>query len=49
MTKEEGKIWKEGYDAGIKSALRDNAMALKMAHAILDVMDERYEFKEEDY
>ncbi len=41
--------WKKGYDLGCQNALRENNVAIKMGKAIMDILDDRYEFKEEDY
>lgn len=49
MNKEEAKIWKEGYDSGCKSTLHNEGAAIKIGRAILDVLDNRYEFAKEDY
>lgn len=49
MNKEEAKIWKEGYESGHKAATREEDSAIKIGRAILDVLDNRYEFAEEDY
>ena len=49
MNKEESEIWRKGYDLGVQNTLRDNDEALKLGRAILNVLDNRYEFKEEEY
>lgn len=49
MKKEEADIWRDGYEAGLKKALRDNDEAIKIGSAILDVLDNRYEFSKEEY
>lgn len=43
------KAWREGYDLGVRQTLRDNEIALKIGQAILTALDDRYEFKHEDY
>lgn len=48
QTKEEA-AWKEGYEAGLKQALEQKKLAISIGEAILDVLDERYEIKGEDY
>lgn len=49
MTKEEGEIWKAGYDAGILETLRQHKASIAIGIAILHVLDERYQFSKEDY
>jgi hypothetical protein len=49
MTDKEAKIWKEGYDTGAKAMMRQNDAAIKIGQAIIDTLDERYAFREEDY
>jgi hypothetical protein len=49
MTDQEAKIWKEGYEAGAKMVLNQNDKEIKIGKAIMEVLDERYEFKQEDY
>ena len=41
--------WREGYDLGMKNALRENDIAIKIGRAIVDALDSRYEFQKEDY
>ena len=48
-TEGENQRWREGYDAGMKTALRENDEAINVGRAILNVLDGRYEFKKEDY
>ena len=43
------KKWREGYDMGFKAAQRENDEAIRIGDAILRVLDERYEYKKEDY
>ena len=43
------KAWREGYDLGMKNALRENDIAIKIGRAIVDALDSRYEFQKEDY
>ena len=45
----EDLVWRKGYDLGVQQTLRENNIALKIGKAILEALDERYEFKEEDY
>jgi len=47
--KEYNDKWREGYDAGMKNAMKMTDNERKIGRAILDVLDGRYEFKEEDY
>ncbi len=49
MNEKETEAWKRGYDAGMKTALYQNSKALALGNAILNVLDERYEFAKEDY
>lgn len=39
------KVWREGYDLGVQNTLKTNDKALKIGQAILNVLDERYEFQ----
>ena len=48
-TEKENEAWRRGYDLGVKNTLKENNVALIMGHAILSALDERYEFKKEDY
>lgn len=48
MTKEEQKVWEEGYDAGFKTATSLNERATKIGTVILDVMYELFEGRKED-
>ncbi len=41
--------WREGYNLGVQQTLRENDIALKIGRAIVSSLDERYEFKKEDY
>lgn len=45
----EHEAWRRGYDLGVQKTLRDNEDAIKIGKAILDVMGDRFEFKQEDY
>lgn len=47
--KHDSEIWRKGYDLGVKQALQSNDEALQIGRAILAVLDDRYQFKEEDY
>lgn len=49
LSKEENDIWRVGYDMGMKNALEKNSIALQIGNSILSVLDERYEFRKEDY
>lgn len=49
MTKEQAKFWKQGFDSGVKNILYEKEQAIKIGEAILNVLDERYEFAEKDY
>ena len=42
--KREGEIWKEGYEMGI----RENLIAIEIGNAILDALDKRYKFQDEE-
>jgi len=41
--------WRKGYDLGVQKTLRDNEIALKIGRAIVDALDNRYEFQKENY
>lgn len=41
--------WRKGYDLGVEAALRENDIAIKIGRAILDALDDRYKFKNNDY
>lgn len=41
--------WQKGYEAGANMVLREHGNAMKLGKAILDVLDDIYEFKKEDY
>ena len=41
--------WRKGYDIGFKAAMREHDEAVKIGNAVLDVLDNRYQFKKEDY
>ncbi len=43
------KKWREGYDFGMKNALQQNSIEIEIGRAIINALDRRYEFKEEDY
>lgn len=47
--KKEAEIWRRGYDAGVKTTMNQNSAALRIGNAVLNALDGRYEFKEEDY
>ncbi len=47
-TKEDSD-WRRGYNLGVQTAMRQNDIAIKIGRAILDALDERYEFSKEDY
>lgn len=49
MTDQENEIWRNGFEMGLKSALRENDKAIKLGRAIIDVMYEIFETKKEDY
>lgn len=49
MNDKEAKIWREGFEAGVKSANRENDIAIRIGRAILDALDDRYEFAKEDF
>lgn len=49
MTDKEAKIWKEGYEAGVKAIMRDNSDAIKIGEVILNVMYDKFETIKEDY
>lgn len=46
---EKQEAWRKGYDLGTKNTLRENAEAIKLGQAILDVLDNRYESAERGY
>lgn len=41
--------WRKGFEAGASSIMRENDVAIKLGRAILDALDDRYEFRKEDY
>lgn len=43
------EAWRKGYDLGVKNTLHTEKEAIKIGQAILEVLDNRYEFAEEDY
>ena len=45
----EDLAWRKGYDLGVQKTLRDNEQAIEIGRVILNTLDERYEFKKEDY
>lgn len=47
--KRESEIWRKGYDLGLRTALRDKELAIKIGESIISALDERYKIKEEDY
>jgi hypothetical protein len=49
MTPEEAKIWKEGFEAGVRATEQRNSKAVKIGNAILDVMYETFETAKETY
>ena len=46
-TKEEGEIWKAGYEAGIKEVERTKGGAIKIGEVIMEVMYKRFQTVEE--
>lgn len=48
MNKKENE-WRKGFEDGMKAALRENEVALRIGHAILNALDDRYEPAKEDY
>ncbi len=48
MKEEEAKIWKQGYEDGIKASQRMDGKAIRIGNAILDVLYEIFELKDED-
>ncbi len=49
LEKIKAEEWRKGYDLGIKNALQQNNIALQIGNSILTALDDRYEFKKEDY
>lgn len=49
MTKEEQEAWRRGYESGMQVVLRKEDAAIKIGTAILNVLDTRYQFVQEDY
>jgi hypothetical protein len=47
--KKSTSLWKDGFEIGVKTALRDNDTAIKLGLAMLEILDRRYEPKKEDY
>lgn len=45
----EQKIWREGFEAGVKTFERQNTREIKIGKAILEVLFETFETKKEDY
>lgn len=41
--------WQRGYEAGFAMFLRENEVYVKVGKAIVEALDDRYEFKKEDY
>ncbi len=41
--------WRKGFEAGTKAILRERDVALRIGQAILLALDDRYEFRKEDY
>lgn len=41
--------WRKGYNLGMKNTIRQNSLAIQIGSAIIQALDERYEFKNEDY
>ena len=49
MTEKESKIWKEGYEAGVKMVMRSNEDSIEIGKAILEIMYKRFQtLSEED-
>jgi len=46
---EKDKAWRQGYETGVKTVLRQNNDAIRIGEAILKALDNRYEFRKEDY
>lgn len=46
--KREREIWKNGYEMGVKSNFRDNMIAIEIGNAILNALDKRYTFQNEE-
>ena len=39
--------WREGYESGVKIALQQNNIAIKIGSVIIDTLDGRYKFADE--
>jgi len=50
-TKEEigNKRWREGFECGVKTSLRENDVAIRIGKAIIDALYDVFEPKKEDY
>lgn len=48
-TPKELSDWRNGYDTGYQAAVREHRVAFQLGRAILDAIDDRYEFKKEEY